>query len=60
MTPQDFVYWLQGYLELSDTHSLTIHQVEVIKQHLQLALKTLEVSTGTATFDNSFKPTINC
>lgn len=38
MTPEQFVYWLQGYMELTDevveNHSLTFEQVLVIKDHL--------------------------
>jgi ribonuclease HIII len=34
MTAEQFVYWLQGYLELSDSKNLTDKQVEMIKQHL--------------------------
>lgn len=39
MTPQDFCYWLKGYVELSETNSLTDNQVLVIKDHLDLVFK---------------------
>lgn len=39
MTPQDFCYWLKGYVELSETTSLTDNQVLVIKDHLDLVFK---------------------
>ena len=38
MTPESFVYWLQGYFELSENNNLSEHQVEVIKKHLNLVL----------------------
>lgn len=39
MTPDQFVYWLQGFFEISDATSLTEKQVTIIKDHLQLLFK---------------------
>ena len=39
MSPENFVYWLQGYLELSDSKDLDGNQVDIIKDHLKLVLK---------------------
>lgn len=40
MTPENFVYWLQGYLELTaageSAEDLTANQVKVIQDHLDL------------------------
>jgi len=36
MTPRDFVYWLQGYLEISGARVLEEYEVSVIKDHLKL------------------------
>lgn len=36
MNETQFVYWLQGYFELSKDNNLTEEQVKVIKEHLQL------------------------
>lgn len=37
MTSKDFVYWLQGFFELSDANTpLTEKQVQTIKNHLKL------------------------
>jgi hypothetical protein len=36
MTPENFCYWLQGYMELTPDAKLTDEQVKVIKEHLQL------------------------
>lgn len=38
MKSVEFCYWLQGFFELNESHNLTLtgHQVEVIKNHLNL------------------------
>ena len=38
MTSENFVYWLQGFLELSATKDLTPAQVMIVKDHLALVL----------------------
>ena len=38
MTPENFAYWLQGYLELSGTKDFTPAQVQIVKDHLALVL----------------------
>lgn len=46
MTPENFCYWLQGYFELLNAGpktpeklTLTVEQVEMVNQHLQLVFK---------------------
>jgi hypothetical protein len=45
MTSRDFCYWLQGYFELrstnieNDKQSLTVPQVDMIRNHLNLVFK---------------------
>ncbi len=39
MTPENFCYWLQGLLEIGDPSTLDAHQVEIIKEHLNLVFK---------------------
>lgn len=39
MDEKNFVYWLQGYLELSGAKELNEQQVQVIKDHIQLVMK---------------------
>ena len=39
MTPRDFVYWLQGYLEIENPETIGEKQVQIIKDHLQLVFK---------------------
>ena len=36
MTSRDFVYWLQGFFELSEVKTLTEEQVKIIKTHLNM------------------------
>jgi hypothetical protein len=36
MTCENFVFWLNGFFELSGEYKLTEKQVEIIKQHLKL------------------------
>lgn len=36
MTPRDFCYWLQGYLEISGARVLEEFEVQVIRDHLKL------------------------
>jgi hypothetical protein len=39
MTERDFVYWLQGYLEVSGAKEISPEQVQIIKDHIGLVLK---------------------
>lgn len=39
MEPRDFVYWLQGFFEISESTDLTPKQVQIIKDHLALVFK---------------------
>ena len=36
--PKAFVYWLQGFLELSGATTLNEQQVQVVKEHLALVM----------------------
>ena len=40
MNSRDFMYWLNGYLELSETTGLTQSKLSVVRQHLKLAIQT--------------------
>lgn len=39
MTPRDFVYWLNGFIEINKPESITDAQLEIIKEHLQKVVK---------------------
>lgn len=38
MSSLDFVYWLQGFFELSGDQTLDERQVALVKQHIELVL----------------------
>jgi hypothetical protein len=38
MSPENFVYWLNGFFEISGSKTLTEEQVRVLKDHLKLVL----------------------
>lgn len=51
MTHRDFVYWLQGFLEIDGAddqkrEGLSTAQVEVIKKHIALVLNNVTSGTG--------------
>lgn len=39
MTSRDFVYWLQGYFEITDPTEINEKQTDLIKKHLNLVFK---------------------
>lgn len=39
MTSRDFVFWAQGFFELTDATILTEKQVDLFKRHLNLVFK---------------------
>lgn len=55
MTPEQFVYWLQGYLELAESQQLTSRQVKVIKEHLALVLKNVTDNGGKKRFQKAIE-----
>jgi hypothetical protein len=36
MTHRDFVYWLQGFMEISDPKSIDEKSLEIIREHMRL------------------------
>ncbi len=36
MTPRDFVFWLQGFFEITDPTEINEKQTQMIKNHLNL------------------------
>lgn len=39
MTSRDFVYWLQGYFEISKATTLDAEQVTAIRNHINLVFR---------------------
>ena len=39
MTPENFCYWLQGYMEITDDYRLNAHQASIVKDHLKLVFE---------------------
>ena len=59
MTPEQFVYWLQGFFEISDeAPGLSEKQAEVVREHLQLVFEKVTGggSAGSSSGGGSGKP----
>jgi hypothetical protein len=39
MTPEQFTYWLQGFIEVENPKTLNLRQTKIIKDHLELVFK---------------------
>ncbi|SRR3990167_3048198 len=39
MNERDFLYWLQGFLEISGTKTLDENQIQIIKDHLNVVFE---------------------
>ncbi len=39
MTPENFIYWLQGYIEIANPETMSKTEIQIIKNHLNLVLK---------------------
>lgn len=54
MTPENFCYWLQGFFEITDANTIYPEELNMIKEHLELALSKENVTQrGT---DNNTNP----
>lgn len=57
MTSQDFCYWLQGYLEVSNPALIKEKELAIIKEHLNLVFsKVTSGGLGGAGLTNPFVP----
>jgi hypothetical protein len=65
MSSQEFVYWLQGYMELTEAGSmipsgLSPQQVQCIKEHIKLVLKKETSYEVTPPFITWMNPVASC
>jgi len=66
MTPEQFSYWLQGFVEIQETTAPSERQWEIIKDHLQQVFnkktrypQPLIVEDNILINDNNIKPLID-
>jgi len=60
MNSENFVFWLQGYLELTQEQGMTPGQVQVIKDHIALVLTKVTPSIDVSKYAAPLKPYIYC
>jgi hypothetical protein len=53
MTAEQFVYWLQGYLEIDNPDNIPLNQTKIIKDHLKLVF---DKQTPDRTFTTPLAP----
>ena len=53
MTQENFVYWLNGFLEISDAKKLNEKQVQIIKDHLALVFEKVTPDYGDFSLSSS-------
>lgn len=54
MTPEQFVFWLQGFMETADPKTLNKKQTQIVKDHLTLVFKKVTpVNPGTLFLGNN-------
>ena len=54
LEPINFVYWLQGFLEIQDPKNINEEQVKIIKDHISLVLNKITVLKLNNTFDPKY------
>lgn len=58
MTSEQFTYWLQGFFEISNQHTLDENQVKIIRDHLDLVFtKVTPKRLGNVDFSPGMFPT---
>lgn len=56
MTERDFVYWLQGYLEISGSNEITPEQIQIIKDHIKLVLTKVTPDRNSGSISIPYSP----
>jgi hypothetical protein len=63
MNERDFIYWLQGFLELSGAKTLNEQQVKIVKDHIALVMTKVTPNTIVGTENITipqFSPIVTC
>lgn len=58
MTPEQFVYWLQGYLEVQNPHTIDNSKIQVIKDHIALVLTKVTPNRSTVDVNPIINPVV--
>ena len=59
LTPEQFVYWLQGFMEMAEPESLSNRQLNMIKDHLALVFNKKTPDYTVTTTDQITIPPLN-
>jgi hypothetical protein len=59
MTPEQFIYWLQGFLEIADPKKLDKKQIEIIKDHMSLVLTKQTPNRGSTQLQPPYLPQVD-
>lgn len=51
MTHENFIYWLQGFLEIANPEKITKEQVDIIKKHMELVMTKSPITYPTVRID---------
>jgi hypothetical protein len=57
MTPEQFTYWLQGFVEIQNPTKLDRQQTQIIKDHLKEVFEKKTPNYGTLTTSKNTGPT---
>lgn len=60
MTPENFCYWLRGYLEISGSTSITDEQLKEISNHLDLVFTKLTPSISHTYLPSNLHTSLVC
>lgn len=55
MTPEQFAYWLQGFMEMENPKTLNLRQTKVIKDHLAQVFEKKTPTRRDRTFNKDLK-----
>lgn len=58
MTPEQFIYWLQGYIEMAEPKQIDEKQIQIIKDHIALVLKKETPDRISVSFTPSSSPSL--